>query len=71
MNFSFLKAQPAVAPIADSAEVDKKYSHWRLRTMYAMFIGYSVFYFCRKNLSASTPNICLLNTSIVIYFYQR
>lgn len=55
MSLDFLKAQPAAAPIADRAEVDAKYRHWRIRTMYAMFIGYAVFYFCRKNLSASTP----------------
>lgn len=55
MNLNFLKAQPAATPLTDRAEIDAKYSHWRVRTMYAMFIGYAVFYFCRKNLSASTP----------------
>lgn len=55
MNFDFLKAQPATTPIADKETVDRSYRHWRIRTMYAMFIGYAIFYFCRKNLSASTP----------------
>ena len=50
MNLDFLKAPAAIAPMTDSAEVDKSYRYWRVRTMYAMFIGYAVFYFCRKNL---------------------
>ncbi|OFZ81525.1 MAG: hypothetical protein A2583_04045 [Bdellovibrionales bacterium RIFOXYD1_FULL_53_11] len=52
-----LKAQPAAPLIKDKNKVDKLYAHWRLRTMYAMFIGYAVFYFVRKNLSAATPAI--------------
>jgi phosphoglycerate transporter family protein len=55
MNWNFLKAQGHAPEITDTAEVDRKYRHWRVRTMYAMFIGYAVFYFCRKNLSAATP----------------
>lgn len=55
MKLNFLKAPPAAAPILNSAEIDRTYKHWRVRTMYAMFVGYAIFYFCRKNLSASTP----------------
>ncbi|MGK5082448.1 MFS transporter [Bdellovibrionota bacterium FG-1] len=55
MNWSFLKAQPAAPRIKDSAQIQRLYTHWRIRTMYAMFIGYAIFYFTRKNLSAATP----------------
>ncbi len=55
-GFSFMKAQPAAAhPLTDSAEIEKSYAYWRVRTMMGMFVGYAVFYFCRKNLSAATP----------------
>ena len=57
MDFSFLKAQPNAPLITDPEKVKKLYTHWRVRTMYAMFIGYAVFYFVRKNLSAATPGI--------------
>ena len=57
MDFSFLKAQPNAAPLTDPREIDQWYKHWRWRTMYAMFSGYAVFYFCRKNLSAATPEL--------------
>jgi phosphoglycerate transporter family protein len=39
----------------DAPLVAKLYRHWRIRTMVAMFVGYSVYYFTRKNLSAATP----------------
>ena len=53
--YSALIAQPAQAVLDSPAEIKSRYTHWRLRTMYGMFIGYAVFYFCRKNLSAATP----------------
>ena len=40
----FLKEPPAIAPIEDKQEVDKAYSHWRMRIFYSCFIGYTVFY---------------------------
>lgn len=57
MNFDFLKAQLPSEPLSDGKKIESEYRHWRLRTMYAMFIGYAIFYFCRKNLSAATPAI--------------
>ena len=50
-----LRAQPAIAPVADAAARDRLYRHWRVRVLYSSFIGYAVFYFCRKNLSAAQP----------------
>ena len=52
-----LAVQPAAPPLQDPQEVRRLYRHWRLRTMYSMFIGYAIFYFCRKNLSAATPGL--------------
>jgi glycerol-3-phosphate transporter len=57
MDWSFLKVQPPAPRIQEVNEIKKVYRHWRIRTMYGMFIGYAVFYFCRKNLSAATPAI--------------
>lgn len=51
-----LKAQlPAKNKITDPQEIESTYRHWRIRMMVSMFIGYAVFYFVRKNLSASAP----------------
>ena len=52
-----LKAQPAIQRIKDRSQIDQQYSHWRVRSLYASFIGYAVYYFCRKNLSAATPGL--------------
>ncbi len=55
-DFSFLKAQPPLAePLTHPSDIKKSYSYWRTRTMVGMFVGYAIFYFCRKNLSAATP----------------
>ncbi len=54
--WSSLKAQPASPELIQGKEaIDQSYKHWRVRTMYAMFIGYAIYYFCRKNLSAAQP----------------
>lgn len=57
MSFAFLKAQAPKTQIADPEAVKSTYRHWRIRTMYAMFVGYAIFYFVRKNLSAATPGM--------------
>lgn len=54
---SALKTQPASPHrIADPIEMKKKYHYWRVRTMYAMMVGYALFYFCRKNFSMAMPS---------------
>ncbi|MBN1283046.1 MAG: MFS transporter [Proteobacteria bacterium] len=50
-----LKAQPAAPAISDPGEVDRLYRHWRKRVAIATFVGYVVFYLCRKNISAALP----------------
>jgi phosphoglycerate transporter family protein len=41
----------------DSAAIDRRYRHWRVRVMYTMMIGYAVFYFVRTNLSMAAKAI--------------
>jgi OPA family sugar phosphate sensor protein UhpC-like MFS transporter len=48
----YLLNQPDIDLIQDPQVIDEKYRYWRIRTMYTVFIGYAIFYFCRKNLSA-------------------
>lgn len=58
MIMKHLHAQPpSQEPLTDSAEINKKYRQWRWRMLYSLFIGYAVFYFVRKNLSAATPGL--------------
>lgn len=48
--------QPANAePIEGEKEITSSYVHWRMRIFYSIFIGYVVFYLCKKNISAALP----------------
>ena len=47
---NFFKEPPAIDTIADKEKVDSMYSHWRMRIFYSCFIGYTVFYLCKKNI---------------------
>lgn len=49
------KEPPAAEKIECRETVKKTYAHWRLRIFVAVFIAYSVFYLCKKNLSAALP----------------
>jgi MFS transporter, OPA family, sugar phosphate sensor protein UhpC len=46
---------PAVAKITDPELIDKTYKYWRIRTMYAMYIGYGSFYLTRKSFTFVMP----------------
>jgi len=37
--------------------IDKKFRHWRWRMFIGMYIGYTIFYFTRKNISPALPLI--------------
>ncbi|WP_299557301.1 MFS transporter [Seonamhaeicola sp.] len=37
--------------------IDKTYKHWRWRMFIGMYIGYTIFYFTRKNISPALPLI--------------
>ena len=50
---------PPAAPRLDlpAKQIHDLYGYWRVRTLYAMVIGYAVFYFVRKNFSIANPRI--------------
>lgn len=50
--FKYLANAPDIPEIQDQEVTKSTYKYWRTRIMYSVFIGYAVFYFCRKNLSA-------------------
>lgn len=45
----FLKPAPYLHEIQDKNIVKQQYRYWRIRTFYAMYIGYALFYFTRKS----------------------
>lgn len=50
---SVFAPRPTAAPIEDPRRVAALYRHFRVRVLYATFIGYALYYFCRKNLPVS------------------
>lgn len=54
---NFFKEPPGKETIKDEQEVKSMYSHWRLRIFYACFIGYTIFYLCKKNIAVALPGI--------------
>ena len=54
---AFFKEPPIAEPIQDTEKVDSMYKHWRLRIFYACFIGYTIFYLCKKNIAVALPGI--------------
>lgn len=55
--FNFFKEPPAKEVIQDQEKVKKDYSHWRLRMFYSCFLGYTVFYLCKKNIAVALPGL--------------
>ena len=53
----FLKEPPVKETIQDEGKIKSMYAHWRLRIFYACFIGYTVFYLCKKNIAVALPGI--------------
>ena len=53
----FFKEPPAIEQMQDQDEIKKKYSHWRLRIFYSCFIGYTIFYLCKKNIAVALPGL--------------
>lgn len=56
--FQFFKEPSAKEVTASEEEIKKSYSHWRLRIFYSCFIGYVVFYLCKRTLAVASPGIC-------------
>lgn len=59
MNFAlrFFKSAPILEEITDTELVKAKYKHWRMRTLYSMFLGYVFYYFTRKSFVFAMPVI--------------
>ncbi len=55
--FNFLKQAPSIKRILDDEVVKKSYRRWRIQAFYSVFIGYGMFYLCRKNISTALPAI--------------
>ena len=53
--FAFLKPAPYLEEIQDASVVKKKYQYWRLRTFYAMYVGYVLYYFTRYSFIYAMP----------------
>lgn len=53
----FFKEPPAKEVTGSEEEIKKTYSHWRLRMFYSCFIGYVVFYLCKKNIAVALPGL--------------
>lgn len=51
----FKPAPDAEEMLHSPQEIKETYDYWRLRQLYSTFIGYAVFYFVRKNMSAALP----------------
>ena len=41
----------------EGQELDKVYRYWRIRTLYAMYIGYAAFYITRKSVTYAAPEL--------------
>jgi MFS transporter, OPA family, sugar phosphate sensor protein UhpC len=53
------KPAASVPEIEDTAVVNKSYKYWRIRTFYAMYIGYAFYYFTRKSFTFAMPALQL------------
>ena len=54
---SALKTQPSAETMIPLEETKSAYMRWRVQIMASMFLGYAIFYFCRKNLSMAMPSL--------------
>lgn len=54
-TLEFFRPAPHVPEIQDADLVKKNYKYWRLRTFYAMYIGYALYYFTRKSFTFAMP----------------
>jgi len=55
--FGFFKEPPAKEVTGTEEEIKEKYSHWRMRMFYSCFIGYTIFYLCKKNIAVALPGL--------------
>lgn len=53
----FLSHNTPVKKITDRQVIDSTYRHWRFHLLLSMYIGYGVFYFARKSLNFTMPDM--------------
>nr|WP_240614864.1 MFS transporter [Polaribacter filamentus] len=53
---SFKQIPPSVDKVSDEL-IPIKFKYWRLRMFIGMYLGYTIFYFTRKNISPALPLI--------------
>ena len=51
----FFRPAPYTSQIQNEELIKTNYKYWRLRTFYAMYIGYAFFYFTRKSFTFAMP----------------
>lgn len=54
---NFFKEPPQIEEMTDEKQIKDTYSKWRLRIFYSCFIGYTVFYLCKKNIAVALPGL--------------
>lgn len=54
-----LKPPPHQPEITDQTVVKERYTHWRIRVFYSMYVGYALYYLTRKCLSFTLPSLML------------
>lgn len=64
---ALIRPQPAVSPIADANEREKVGRRWKIRILFSMFVGYSVYYFTRSSLGMITPSLKDLGYSVQMF----
>jgi MFS transporter, OPA family, sugar phosphate sensor protein UhpC len=50
-----LQPAPYVEELTDNEQVKARYSYWRIRVFYSMFLGYAFYYFTRKSFTFAAP----------------
>lgn len=53
----FFKEPPPMEVLENENEVKSLYKKWRWRIFYSCFIGYTVFYLCKKNIAVALPGL--------------
>jgi len=53
--FKLFKPAPYIDEIKGKKEVAKQYKYWRIRTFYAMYVGYAFYYLTRKSFTFVMP----------------
>jgi OPA family sugar phosphate sensor protein UhpC-like MFS transporter len=57
--FAIFKPASYISEITDPEAVNRSYKYWRIRTFYAMYIGYAFYYFTRQSFTFLTADLHL------------